>query len=390
MQALQLTDIADYATLLANTATEFDFLIDDVTVPETWFFRDGAPFEALKKFALEYLVQTPGNDKLNILSIPSSTGEEPYSIAMCLSELGIPGERFSIHALDICTRSLQAASRGIYTHNSFRGQQSADIIRKYFSVEGSRYILSPYIKDMVSFARGNIVDPNLVLPLSCYQVIFCRNLLIYFDAHNKKLAYERLHTLLDDDGRMFIGHSESGAVPQELFTHTGIPNSFSYTRARHEPRQANHSSANGRRPPAGHHGVPGKPATARTRGDTARTHRVRRPLSRDTAERDAARPDLRLAQSLADSGQVAAAQAICNEYLRLDNKNPQAYFLLGLTSLADNNQAAAESNLRKAIYLDPGHYEALSHLALLLEQTGDTQAAVLLRKRAQRAASRAS
>ena len=121
----------DYLLRLRENPTELEELIEAVVIPESWFFRDGAPFAALAGWTRERWLPAHPGATLRILTVPCSTGEEPYSVAMALLDAGLPPERFTVDAVDISPRALARARRAVYGQNSFRGQ-ALDFRDRYF------------------------------------------------------------------------------------------------------------------------------------------------------------------------------------------------------------------------------------------------------------------
>lgn len=389
MQSVQVDTLEEYLSVVSSSAAELGELIDNMTIPETWFFRDYAPFEKLRQFALAYYAKERSGEPLRILSLPSSTGEEPYSIAMTMCDLGIPASRFVINAIDICKKSIGMARKGIYSPHSFRCKQREEIIGRYFSVEGKSHILSDRIKGMVQFSLGNIIDPALSLPFSSYHVIFCRNLLIYFDTTNKNKAYTKLESLLHEDGILFIGHSEAGSIPKEMFTYTGVPKAFAYTRTQHDMLQTiqrGHSCKSRITVTRGKWAPSGSTRPVRSRPFPRTTPLHQAPTAASVPEQQP-QSGLEAAKIMANQGEFSAAERICRDLLQQDNNCPDAYCLLGLIKASSNRMEEAEEYLRKAIYLKPRYYDALIHLSLLLDKKGAGAEASLLKKRAERAAS---
>jgi chemotaxis protein methyltransferase WspC len=174
VRALGLAGADAYWDALHSMPGERQALIEAVVIPETWFFRDPAAFGAMAREAMA----RPG--PLRILSLPCSTGEEPYTIAMALLDAGLPAERLRIDAIDISTRALDLARLGLYGRNSFRG---ADLTfrDRHFTAEGRDWRLRDTVRAPVHFAQGNVIAPDFLASAAPYDIIFCRNLLIYFN-----------------------------------------------------------------------------------------------------------------------------------------------------------------------------------------------------------------
>ncbi|HEY9700885.1 MAG TPA: protein-glutamate O-methyltransferase CheR, partial [Allocoleopsis sp.] len=183
-----------YLIHLQKSPEELKELIELIVVPETWFFRDKESFVFLNKYlTTEWLPKNSGQI-LRVLSMPCATGEEPFSIAITLLESGLNNQKFSIDAIDISYQSLHKARTGIYEKNSFRGDDISYRDR-YFLPNNNRYQLYDYIKNAVSFSYGNILDDLFMLNKQPYDIIFCRNLLIYLHNNARQKALQSLTKL---------------------------------------------------------------------------------------------------------------------------------------------------------------------------------------------------
>lgn len=368
MAARKIESVHKYYQYLTAYPDELCELIETVVIPETWFFRDGRPFQVLKKIVAQFAAQRPGQ-QLRALSVPCATGEEPYSLAITVLEAGLVGAQVQIDAIDISRRALDFARAGSYGNHSFRGDQDTAVLGRYFRRDGTRFQLSDTVRALVRFSHGNLLDPAFLASAGHYDVIFCRNLMIYFDEQAKRGAYRTLQRVLADDGLLFVGHAECGTVPLELFHGAGQAFGFAFRKG---------------------------PDKAKTRIAPARpTAPRKRPLKRPPAQSHTPRaptpenPDgdpLKLARQLADLGRLAEAREICEAHLNRPPRQAEAYFLLAMVLAAGNDAQGAEDALRRALYLEPKHYKALVQTALLLEQRGDRIGAERMRRRAERAA----
>lgn len=388
MRACKLENIEDYYDLLKNDNDELAALLETAVIPETWFFRDIRPFtfilNSMQDNPLKYI-----NNPCNILSIPCSTGEEPYSLAMYLLQAKMPASNFRITAVDISQRALDIASQGYYGHNSFRGRTDKIYLDRYFSYQDDQYIINDSARKCISFHRVNILDARTLPYEKNFDFILCRNLLIYFDVSTKDRAFRNLHRMLKDDGILFIGHSEFGAVPKNLFSNTGSKNAFGLIKFS-PPAEAAKAPASVYQQPAPEPTYPTRCTVTATK--TAFSGFIPSVMA-NTADRESANkpaPEdntalLERAQALADEGKLQDAEALCIQQIDVHGSSCEAFFLLALINEASNKINAAETFYRKAIYLDARHYQSLIHLALLLEKKGDQKAADLLRQRADRA-----
>jgi chemotaxis protein methyltransferase WspC len=377
-----LRHIGDYHALLETCRAECDELIETVVVTETWFFRDREPFNAFLQIVLgEWLPRHP-DAGLRVLSVPCASGEEPYSLAMALLDAGVPNNRFAIDAVDISTNALARAQRAIYGRNSFRGKDLAFRDRHFMPTQDG-YALSPLAQRCVSFRRDNLLDAGFLAGSAPYDFIFCRNLLIYFDRATQTRALAQLHRLLRPEGVLFVGAAELPLVSEGGFVTANLPLAFACRKAGSPATGAPHDQPRktSRRAPVAPAPAPPPVNHDNGNGGTLPESEGRTAVS-PAANGSAA--TLESARQLADAGKLAEAAAACETVISRGGPSAPAYYLLGLVKdAADDAEAAAF--YRKALYLDPDHYEALIHLALLLERTGDAANARTFRRRAERA-----
>ncbi|WP_143179239.1 CheR family methyltransferase, partial [Pseudomonas aeruginosa] len=208
MSGLALHDEDEYWMRLNGSPGEVQTLIEAVVVPETWFFRYPESFTTLARLAFERLPSLGGGRALRILSLPCSTGEEPYSIVMALLDAGLSEYLFEVDALDVSARVIERASLGVYGRNSFRGDELG-FRDRHFSEVADGYQLAEQVRRKVRFRCGNLLDPGLLAGEAPYDFVFCRNLLIYFDRPTQSEVVEVLKRLLRPDGAMFIGPAEA-------------------------------------------------------------------------------------------------------------------------------------------------------------------------------------
>jgi chemotaxis protein methyltransferase WspC len=384
MRDCDMDSIDDYLQILRHSATEMDALIDDVIIPETWFYRDRNPFDAFSAWIKDkWLSHNPLN-RLRVLSVPCSSGEEPYTLAMCLADLGVPATAAQIDAVDISRGNIDKALGANYGNNSFRGSDLA-FRERHFVHENRSYRLKDEIRTRVSFARANLLDEAFLHRREPYDVIFCRNLLIYFDRPTQNLVIDRLERLLGGDGVMFLGHSETSLLLERGFTPLPYPRCFGFERAR-APKQDVATAAATR--PA--HRLTKQRASAPARGTPARPFSISADSAVTVPEPEPLTDDVVLAEAfrLADQGHLDEAAEHCENLLQRHSHQADAHYLLGLIREAAGNVQEAETMLRKAIYLDPNHYEALTHLGVICRQKGDAAGARRFQERAARAAQR--
>lgn len=374
IRALGCADEDSYWTHLNASLSEHQALVEAVVVPETWFFRYPESFSALGRLALERLPSLAGRP-LRILSLPCSSGEEPYSITMALFDAGLVAQQFHIDAMDISDAVLKRASEGVYGRNSFRGNDQC-FRDRYFTACGDSFTLSDSVRQTVRFLSGNLLEPALLMAEEPYDFVFCRNLLIYFDRPTQGRVVEVLKRLMRADGAMFIGPAEASLFSQCGMNALNIPLAFVF---RHAPAAAARPAKAALPRPVAKPPLPTRSAVP------ARASRPALPKMGDIAakqvEGDAALQEI---ASLANSGRSAEARAICERHLAQHGPSAAVFYWLGLLSDVAGQVNEAQDYYRKTLYLDPQHAEAMAHLAALLAARGDLAGAQRLQQRASR------
>jgi chemotaxis protein methyltransferase CheR len=208
-------------------------LINQLTVNETYFLREDYQFDAMLNFVLpKVLAARGGRGPIRILSLPCSTGEEPYSIALRLLEEWdrIADIDVEIHGADIDSDVLDKAAHATYGERSLHRVPKPWKDRYFTPVGGGRYQLDEGVRDAVTLHRVNICDTPSMRPFRDFDVIFCRNVLIYFDELSSRRAAENLYGALRPGGYLFLGHSESMSRISPIFTPARLPEGIVYQR----------------------------------------------------------------------------------------------------------------------------------------------------------------
>jgi chemotaxis protein methyltransferase WspC len=372
LAACRLDDVDDYWKRIQHSPEELQELIEAVVVPETWFFRDPQAFAAMAHIVTREWLPAHPSGVLRLLSLPCSTGEEPYTMAMALMDAGLPPDRFRIDAIDISGHALARARRGIYGENSFRGQDLAFRHRHFERLErGSR--IREGVGGPVRFTQGNLLDEDFLRGVEVYDIVFCRNLLIYFDGDTQRRAIEVLKRLLSPQGALFVGHSEAGLMLGHGLVSAKMSMAFAFRKAAPVPDQPKRREA-----------VPRRPAFQRkVHAPGTAPQRTPSPFA-FKREAPSPAPALDELRRIADRGLLAEAARGCETHMRERGASPDAFLLLGLISDAGGDLTAAAGYYRKALYLKPDHSEALGHLALLLNKQGDASGAKVLNDRMRR------
>jgi chemotaxis protein methyltransferase CheR len=185
-------------------------VVEAMTTNETFFFRDKVPFDQLRDTILPGLIQARAARKsLRIWSAASSTGQEPYSIAMCLKEKGasLAGWRIEIVATDLSQEVLEKSKAGVYSQFEVQRGLPIQLLVKYFTQSGDIWQLNADVRSMVQFRQLNLLQD--FSHLGTFDVIFCRNVLIYFDQDTKAVIFDRLAKSLEADSTLLLGAAES-------------------------------------------------------------------------------------------------------------------------------------------------------------------------------------
>ncbi|MDR5775967.1 MULTISPECIES: CheR family methyltransferase [unclassified Caballeronia] len=398
--ASRAVTLDDYYHAVSNDPALMQELIEAVVVPETWFFRDPEVYTALARLARIRLSERPSN-KVRVLSLPCSMGEEAYSVAMALSDAGIAADRFVIEAIDVSERALSHARRAHYGRNAFRGR-ALGFRDRHFRATEDGWQLDERMARCVRFTQANLFQLDARM-FERFDFILCRNVLIYFDRETQSAALRVLDSLLADGGMLFIGPAETGLLMREGMSPANIPLAFAFRR----PEREIVNAAPPIKPAASGEFV--MPAWARgaTRVDSSKVsvskpmafaapamalHRTSTPVSVNPALAPASTPTptstptLAQAHALADAGSLIEAESIARGWLHKHPASADAYYLLGVIADARNAHDESRAHYRRALYLDPTHREALTHLAALLQLDGDTDRARIMLARAERSA----
>jgi chemotaxis protein methyltransferase CheR len=288
-------------------------LVDEVTIKETSFLRDHRQLDAISWRLLLERAHAAGSHEIRVWSAACATGEEPYTLALLASEaLAMHDPPVSILATDISAAALEGALAGVYRERAMRAVEPV-LRRRYFEEDGDRWIVGERLRRIVRFASHNLAhDPIPPLGEGAFDLILCRNVLIYFDGETVERAIDGLERALRPEGMLILGSADTLCGTVRRLEQIGA----------------------GRPAPAARH----------TKGPGART--LRRPLGRAT------------------------------ERASLDDPlDAEAWFLKGVSALDAGDPAAATVNLRRALYVDPTFGLAAFTLGRAHEATGDGIAA---------------
>lgn len=212
-EILEMESLNEYFIMLkfAEDSSEFDQLINDLTVNETYFFRD---FPQLRNFAEDVLPifesENESRKKIKIWCAACSTGEEPYTLSIILQEMLENHEKWEIQiiASDINTEVLQYAKIGLYESRTVK-DVPPEYLEKYFTRRHDKYLINLNVRKPVTFKRINLMDENEMSNINGCDFIFCRNCLIYFNDESRRSVLYSFYKSLNPGGFIFLGHSES-------------------------------------------------------------------------------------------------------------------------------------------------------------------------------------
>jgi len=358
--------LADYAAHFLDDAAEHAEILEELLVRESWFFRDLAPFELL--MTLAPLRWSASSEPVRALSAPCASGEEPYSIAIALATAGVGVARIQVDAVDLSRRGLADGQAGRYAARAV-AQTPPALRAEWLPLDADgHYRVKPALRRVVRFHQTNLLALPPDIGATRYDLIFCRNALIYLCPAARQQVLNQLEALLAPAGILVVGHAETALLADRGLSPLGPPGAFAFQRA---PVAAS----------------PPRPAPPARRASSA-VPALRRPASRPRpvieVAPQAADDPLASAHRLADQGDYPRAAALLEALLAKHFDNIDAQHLLGLIRAAEGAVTEAQRCFQRALYLNPGHQPSLEHLALLAARRGDSAAARQLQRRAAR------
>ena len=382
MEAAGAGTFEEYYSLLMGSSEshhEMQELLDAITIQETQFFRNQPQFDALAARVLPRLItERKSCGVIGIWSAGCATGEEPYSLAMVLLQLLPQTCRGQIVATDISSGALKAANKGVYPLKAI-SRLPEHIVARFFIVEGDVCRVRDEVRSMVSFQRQNLFDP--ALPLQLIQgtdIIFCRNVLIYFSAEKRAEIVRRFFDILNPGGCLFLGHSETLWKVNTQFQLERWGEAFLY---RKEARPAKRPGAirqteKGKALQKGHlravdarkgKGDTGKASSSAAAGDEA---------ERDVKPGGASDPAFQQARTAMGRGEDDRALELLAAAVREDSLTATAYFLTGCIHQRRGEMEKAAKAFRKVLFLDPTCALAHLQLAAIFETKNDLRGAL--------------
>jgi chemotaxis protein methyltransferase CheR len=222
-----------FAMLRSDADHEIEHLVNAFTVNETYFYREDHQLRCMTANLLaDILTRKKAEDPIRIWSIPCSTGEEPYSIAIWLMENWSEVDKYNIEIVgsDIDTKALKAAAEGIYGARALM-RLSREVVDRYFErLEGGQVQIDGGLRNSVQFTRANLIDAHDMARYRDFDIVFCRNVLIYFDDASRRMAAENLYDCLRPGGFICLGHSETMSRISPLFSVCRFSDAIVYRR----------------------------------------------------------------------------------------------------------------------------------------------------------------
>ncbi|MBI3053916.1 MAG: tetratricopeptide repeat protein [Betaproteobacteria bacterium] len=366
------------------TRNQVEILASHLTVGETYFFREQRSFEMLEEHVLPEILRVRGEtgSRVRIWSAGCCTGEEPYSIAMLLDQL-IPDavkRNFTILATDINPRFVRKAAEGVYSEWSFR-ETPPWIRERYFNRrKDGRFEIKPHIRKMVTFSYFNLagdVYPSLWSNTNAMDVIFCRNVLMYFGAEQAREVVAKLRSSLVDGGWLITSPAETSGILFSAFTAVEFPGVFFYRRmASGAPRTvvAGHRLPAFDVAPKSLHpeeliAPPELPGLDVMRSappleaprEPAQVQEMEPGAIHEQKPDESEAPRHR-ARTCANQGKLAEAIEWCERAIASDKLDPASHYLLATIQQEQGYTDSAAQALKRALYLDPQF--VLAHFAL--------------------------
>ncbi|HKY36208.1 MAG TPA: protein-glutamate O-methyltransferase CheR [Polyangiaceae bacterium] len=406
-----------------DSAVELRALARELTVGETYFFRHGDQFQALREVALpERQAARAASRHLRLLSAGCASGEEAYSLAILVREMGIePAFRVGIQGVDLNPEALEKAARGVYSPWALR-ETPPELRQRWFQGEGREYRLAPAVREAVRFEEHNLIDPSTsVVGGGSFDIIFCRNVLMYFAHEHAAAVVAQLAAALAPGGFLFLGHAETLRGLSHAFHLRHIHDAFYYQlKGERElaaapapfepPTLAPGYVAAASQVPAPSNWMGSwletvERSSERIKSLSAGSTRPRAQVSsqeialpaRDLSEPLALLRSERFAEALqviseADAvadpaalllraalltqqGATEQAERTCHDLIRLDDLNAGAHYLLALCLERRGESAAAIEHDRTAVYLDAGFAMPHLHLGLMARRRREADAA---------------
>jgi chemotaxis protein methyltransferase WspC len=375
LTALGCGDEREYVGVLERSEEEAEHLAGSIAVPETWFFRYPLSFDLLVGHLERRLREGAGT--LRMVSVGCASGEEAYGMAMAALHAGWAADRVKIDAFDRSQAALGRAKIAEYGSFSIRHEVPPWGI-EYLRHEGGRISVDDGVRAMVGFRRADVLDPTVLGGVGAYEVVFCRNLLIYLEADARKRLLGSITDSLVEGGLLFVGHAEQMVAVSPRMKR--IDSSHAFALERIAPAAAGAPATVLKRVPEVVR-VPTRFASEVRITPAA----VMRPAATVKVPERAAEATLEGAQDLADAGRIRESEEMIRTIIARKGPSAAALELLGTLRQALNDGAGAKALFEQALYLEPTRTTSLLQLALIHEGNGEKAKAERLWERVRRA-----
>ncbi|KEI72280.1 hypothetical protein GV64_17465 [Endozoicomonas elysicola] len=400
MDTVGVTNPEQYYLMVTAEPQELSALVDEITVGETWFFREFRAFSVLQEKALRCRTSLNSQSPFRVASMPCSSGEEAYSIAMALMDIGLQSDQFVVDGFDINTEAIQKAHKADYGRVSFRGTMP-DFSKPYFDQTAAGFHLKLSVKQCANFHQVNLLELTQDIEVKPYDVIFCRNFLIYLDTASRKKMADVLRVSMKDHGVLIVGHCEAPSMSQFGFSTLDRSKRFCFSKKVNNAQKTDDSRTRKpvflplqRKPakePSSSLNATQQKASSFTKSLQTtdlqcskqassllqKPEMIEKSLSGQAPEETSAGgilssdAMLEAIEELVDCGKLSKARESCQQLMQHSPEDTGAQFMMGIISEAEGEWDAASNYFRKVLYLNPEHHEALLHSAMVCERQGE-------------------
>ncbi|MHB9004117.1 MAG: CheR family methyltransferase [Coriobacteriia bacterium] len=410
-----LPSLAEYHDLLANDENEFKELMNLVTINETSFFRFPQQFEAMRTTVIPQILESKPSISRNfrVWSAGCSTGEEPYTIAMTLLDSGIEGLGYRMEVLgtDVSTNALNRAQEGVYPARALLSIPNS-VSSRFFEPTARGHRVVDQVRKLITFQYQNLIkEPYPAALMGNWDIIFCRNVTIYFKLESTRRVVDNFYRSINPGGYLFIGHSETLTSISDKFEPMEIGGVFLYRkpverhvfnfdtiqtdrapkkrrttieriadlrpRERAARREVAPAIVQAAATDASAEDIAPLLEEARTASQEGRNETVLELVSRIQAlDPNNAQAFLLSAHVLADEGKFAPALEQCHKALAVDPLLAAVRFVLGMIYLRQGDSALAMSEFKRTVYIDPGFALAYLNMANLHRARGSNDDAL--------------
>ncbi|MBX3381424.1 MAG: hypothetical protein KF805_15120 [Phycisphaeraceae bacterium] len=366
---------SEYVGVLERSEEEAEHLAGSIAVPETWFFRYPLSFELLAEYAGRRLRE--GANELRMVSVGCASGEEPYGMAMAALHAGWEAERVTIDAIDRSETALRRGRDARYGAFSIR-HEVPDWSIEFLRHEGGTISVDARIRSMVRFRRADVLDRSVLASGGLYDVVLCRNLLIYLGADARARLLAAIRDSLVEGGMLFVGHAEQMLAVEPRMKRIDSAHAFALERVAEPVVQ----SAPSRAEP-----VRTSPVQMRAKGFEGVSMGLigRRPAAVAPSMERATESTLESARDLADAGRIRESETMIRSIIARKGPTAAALELLGTLRQALADPEGARVLFEQALYLEPTRTTSLLQLALIHEKNGESAKAERLWERVRRA-----